>query len=132
MRKRMIKLSEAEWKVMTQLWQRAPQTMMELTNHFKNTTGWSKHTVLTFLRRMEEKKAIHYEEGERAKLYSPDIERGEAVLQETENFLEKVFDGKMGLMINTMVEKKALSREEITQMYEILRKAEEESRHNGG
>lgn len=132
MRKRMIKLSEAEWKVMTQLWQRAPQTMMELTNHFKDTTGWSKHTVLTFLRRMEEKKAIHYEEGERAKLYYPDIERGEAVLQETENFLEKVFDGKMGLMINTMVEKKALSREEITQMYEILRKAEEENRHNGG
>ncbi len=132
MRKRMIKLSEAEWKVMTQLWQRAPQTMMELTNHFKDTTGWSKHTVLTFLRRMEEKKAIHYEEGERAKLYYPDIERGEAVLQETENFLEKVFDGKMGLMINTMVEQKALSREEITQMYEILRRAEEESRHNGG
>lgn len=132
MRKRMIKLSEAEWKVMTQLWQRAPQTMMELTNHFKDTTGWSKHTVLTFLRRMEEKKAIHYEEGKRAKLYYPDIERGEAVLQETENFLEKVFDGKMGLMINTMVEKKALSREEITQMYEILRKAEEENRHNGG
>ena len=46
--------------------------------------------------------------------------------------MEKVFDGKMGLMINTMVEQKALSREEITQMYEILRKAEEESRHNGG
>lgn len=88
--------------------------------------------MLTFLRRMEEKKAIHYEEGERAKLYYPDIERGEAVLQETENFLEKVFDGKMGLMINTMVEQKALSREEITQMYEILRRAEEESRHNGG
>ena len=132
MRKRMIKLSEAEWKVMTQLWQRAPQTMMELTNHFKDTTGWSKHTVLTFLRRMEEKKAIHYEEGERAKLYYPDIERGEAVLQETENFLEKVFDGKMGLMINTMVEKKALSGEEISEMYEILRKAEEENRRQGG
>ncbi len=106
--------------------------MMEMTNHFKGTTGWSKHTVMTFLRRMEEKKAIHYEEGGRAKLYYPDIEKEEAVLQETENFLEKVFDGRMGLMINTMVEKKALSKEEITEMYEILRKAEEEHRYNGG
>ena len=52
----MIKLSEAEWKVMTLLWQEAPQTMMQLTNHFKETTGWSKHTVMTFLRRMEEMK----------------------------------------------------------------------------
>lgn len=123
----MIRLSEAEWKVMSLLWQQSPQTMMQLTNHFKETTGWTKHTVMTFLRRMEEKKAIHYEEGERAKLYYPDIGRDEAVLQETEEFLEKVFDGRMGLMLNTMVEKKALSKEEIAEMYEILRRAEEEA-----
>ena len=48
-------------------------------------------------------------------------------MQETEEFLEKVFDGRMGLMLNTMVEKKAVSKEEIAQMYEILRKAEEEN-----
>ncbi|MBD5523948.1 MAG: BlaI/MecI/CopY family transcriptional regulator [Lachnospiraceae bacterium] len=123
----MVRLSEAEWKVMSLLWQEAPQTMMQLTNHFKETTGWTKHTVMTFLRRMEEKGAIHHEEGERAKLYYPDVGRDEAVQQETEEFLEKVFDGRMGLMLNTMVEKKALSKEEIAEMYEILRRAEAES-----
>ena len=124
----MIKLSEAEWKVMTLLWQDAPQTMMQLTNHFKDSTGWSKHTVMTFLRRMEEKEAIYHVDGERAKLYYPEIGRDEAVLQETEEFLKKVFDGRMGLMLNTMVEKRAVSREEIAEMYEILRRAEEENR----
>ncbi len=128
----MVRLSEAEWKVMMLLWQKAPMTMMQITGYFKETTGWSKHTVMTFLRRMEEKKAIHHEEGEKAKLYYPDLGREEAVLQETEEFLEKVFDGRMGLMLNTMVEKKALSQEEITQMYEILRKAEEESQRKEG
>ncbi len=123
----MVRLSEAEWKVMNCLWEEAPQTMMQLTNHFKDTTNWTKHTVMTFLRRMEEKGAVHFEEGGRAKLYYPDIEREEAMLQETEEFLEKVFDGRMGLMLNTMVEKNALSREEIDEMYEILRKAEEDS-----
>lgn len=123
----MIKLSEAEWKVMNLLWQEAPQTMMQLTNHFKETTGWTKHTIMTFLRRMEDKQAIHHEEGERAKLYYPDIRKEEAVLQETEDFLDKVFDGKMGLMLNTMVERKALSKEEIAELYEILRRAEEEN-----
>lgn len=121
----MIKLSESEWKVISLLWEKAPQTMMQITNHFRETTGWTKHTVMTFLRRMEEKGAVHYEEGERAKLYYPDIEKDEAVLQETEEFLEKVFDGRMGLMLNTMVEKKALSKEEIAELYEILKKAEE-------
>lgn len=123
----MVKLSEAEWKVMCLLWQEAPQTMMQITGHFKETTGWTKHTVMTFLRRMEDKGAIHHEEGERAKLYYPDIGRDEAVEQETEEFLHKVFDGRMGLMLNTMVERKALSREEIEEMYEILRRAEAES-----
>lgn len=124
----MVKLSEAEWKVMSLLWREAPRTMMQITNHFRETTGWSKHTVMTFLRRMEEKKAIYHEEGGKARLYYPDIEREEAVLQEAEEFLEKVFDGRMGLMLNTMVEKKAVSGEEIAEMYEILRKAEEENR----
>lgn len=124
----MVRLSEAEWKVMSLLWQESPQTMMQITNHFKATTGWTKHTVMTFLRRMEEKDAIHHEDGERAKLYYPNVNREEAVLQETEEFLEKVFEGRMGLMLNTMVERKALSKEEIAEMYEILHKAEKESR----
>lgn len=128
----MVKLSEAEWKVMSLLWEEAPQTMMQITNHFKKTTGWTKHTVMTFLRRMEEKGAVRYEEGERAKLYYPRVERTEAVMQETEEFLEKVFDGRMGLMLNTMVEQEALSREEIAELHEILRRAEEKSAEGGG
>lgn len=74
---------------------------------------------------MEEKGAVYYEAGERAKLYYPKIERREAALQETEEFLERVFDGRMGLMLNTMVEQKALSGVEIAELYEILRHAEE-------
>ncbi len=127
----MVRLSEAEWKVMNLLWEEAPQTMMQLTNHLKESTGWTKHTVMTFLRRMEEKEAVRYEKGGRAKLYYPKIDRNEAALQETEEFLGKVFDGRMGLMLNTMVEKQALSREEIAELYEILRQAEEKSAEGG-
>ena len=123
----MIKLSESEWKVMSLLWDEAHRTIMQITNFFKESTGWTKHTVMTFLRRMEEKGAVHFEEGERAKLYYPDIEKTDAVIQETEEFLDKVFGGRMGLMLNTMVEKKALSKEEIEELYEILKRAEEET-----
>lgn len=123
-----IKLSEAEWKVMNLLWEESPKTMMQITNLLKETTGWTKHTVMTFLKRMGEKKAIHYEEGGRAKLYYPDIKKEEAALQETEEFLHKVFDGRMGLMLNTMVEKKVLSKSEIDELYDILKKAEEETK----
>lgn len=122
----MVRLSEAEWKVMNLLWEEAPQTIMQMTHRFQETTGWTKHTIMTFLKRMEDKGAVYYKAGERAKLYYPKIERQEAALQETEEFLERVFDGRMGLMLNTMVEQKALSGTEIAELYEILRRAEEQ------
>ena len=71
----MIRLSEAEWKVMSVLWEEAPQTIMQLTRCFQETTGWTKHTIMTFLKRMEDKGAVFYEAGERAKLYYPKIGR---------------------------------------------------------
>ena len=122
----MVRLSEAEWKVMGALWEEAPQTIMQMTRRFQETTGWTKHTIMTFLRRMEDKGAVRYEAGERAKLYYPQIERQEAALQETEDFLERVFEGRMGLMLITMVEQKALSGKEISELYEILKQAEEQ------
>lgn len=120
-----MKLSDAEWKIMEVLWERSPRTMMEITNALKVDTGWTKHTVMSFLKRIEEKGALHYEEGEKAKLYYPDLKKEDASLQETEDFLNKVFGGKIGLMINAMVQQKALSKEEIDELYKIL---QEESR----
>lgn len=114
------KLTDAEWKVMTVLWEYAPRTMMEITNALKEETGWTKYTVMSFLKRMEEKGAVHFEEGGRAKLYFPDWKREEAAIQETKDFLDKVFHGKAGLMINAMVQQKALSKQEIEELYEIL------------
>lgn len=118
-----LNISDAEWKIMNLLWEQAPRTMMQLTNALKPETGWTKHTVMSFLKRMEEKGALHYEEGEKAKLYYPDLERGEAVLQETEDFLDRVFQGKLGMMLNTMVQQKVFSQEELAELHKILEQA---------
>lgn len=117
---------------MNVLWEEAPQTITRLTRCFQESTGWTKHTIMTFLKRMEDKGAVYYETGERAKLYYPKIERREAALQETEEFLERVFGGRMGLMLNTMVEQRALSGKEIAELHEILKRAEETQRNEEG
>ena len=117
-----INISDAEWKIMEVLWEDSPKTMTEITKALKDKTGWTKHTVITFLKRMEEKGAIHYEEGKKAKLYYPDLKREDAQIQETEEFLDKVYHGKMGLMLNAMVQQKALSKDELDEQYAILDK----------
>lgn len=111
---------------MNLLWEQAPRTMMQITNALKAETNWTKHTVISFLKRMEEKGALYHEEGEKAKLYFPSLNREEAALQETEDFLGRVFRGRMGMMLNTMVRQQALSKEELQELHKILEQAEED------
>ncbi|MDD4627149.1 MAG: BlaI/MecI/CopY family transcriptional regulator [Syntrophomonas sp.] len=123
-----INLSDGEWIIMNVLWKSAPQTITKLTSALKESTGWSKHTIITMLNRMESKGAVRYEQGVKAKQYYPAVERAETALEETESFLDKVYSGSLGLMVNTMVEKNSLSKEEIEELYAILKRAEEEEK----
>lgn len=105
-----INLSDGEWNIMNVLWEAAPRTITQLTSALKDSTGWSKHTVITMLGHMESKGAVRYEEGAKVKRYYPAVEQTETALGETESFLEKVYAGSLGLMVNTMVEKNSLSK----------------------
>ena len=83
-----INLSDGEWKLMNRLWEHSPMTITELTGALREETGWSKHTVITMLSRLEAKGAVYYEEGPRAKRYFAALAREDAARTETENFLE--------------------------------------------
>lgn len=117
----MVQLSNYEWKIMNLLWDEQPRTITQLTKALAGDTGWSKHTVITYLNRLESKGAVHYKEGEKARLYFTDIERTDAQLQETDSFLKKVFAGNLGLMVKTMIKDEKLSDEEIDELVNILK-----------
>lgn len=118
----MIQLSNYEWKIMDLIWDHEPQTITKLTKALESDTGWSKHTVITYLKRLEAKGAVRHEEGERAKLYYANINRTDAQLQEIDSFLGKVFSGNLGLMLNTMIKEEKLSDEEIDELINMLKK----------
>ena len=123
MTKKIINLSDSEWKLMNRLWERSPMTIMELTAAVRTETGWSKNTVITMLSRLEAKGAVRCEQGERAKRYYPALERKDAARAETENFLGKVYGGSLGMMMSAMVESRGLSQADIAELSAILEKA---------
>ena len=120
-----INLTNSEWYVMDCLWQRTSMTVMELVGALNQRLGWAKSTTITTLRRMEDKGLVLCAVEGRTKHYSPAVPRDRAVRGETRSFLNKVYRGSVGLMMSALAEDKALSREEIDELYEILRKAEE-------
>lgn len=123
-----IKLTASEWSVLDSLWQENPQTVMQLVSNLGKTVGWAKSTTITTLRRMEDKGLVRCTVEGRAKHYSPNLQREQAVQGETRSFLDKVYRGSVGLMVSALAENKALSKAEIDELYEILRKAEEGQR----
>ena len=119
------RLTNTEWEVCECLWEQSPMTMTQIAARLTERTGWTRSTGETLVRRMAAKGLLRWEQGAKAKLYFPVVKREDAVLQETRGFLQKVFGGSVGLLVNTMAEQEELSREEIDQLYEALRKLEE-------
>lgn len=122
-----IRLSPSEWKIMSELWADEPLTIMQLTARLKEQTGWGKHTIITLLKRMEEKKAVSYTQEGGAKKYCSLIKREDVAVSETKSFLERIYCGSIGLMVNSMIQQNALSKEDIDELYDILKKAEDKN-----
>lgn len=117
-------LSASEWRVMEVLWA-GPRTLMELVRELSESAGWAKSTVTTMVRRMEEKGLITYDQSGRAKVFHPVISREVVAAAKTDSLLKRAYHDSVGLLVNAMVERERLSKEDIDGLYAVLRKAED-------
>ena len=120
-----VKLTASEWSVLACLWEDSPRTVMQLVADLENRVGWAKSTTITTLRRMEEKGLLHCQQTGRGKLYSPAVERERAATAETRSFLDRVYQGSVGLMMSAMARRKELSADEVAELRAILDQIEE-------
>lgn len=130
MKETRISLTQAEWSVMECLWEAGPLTGREVVQSMEKSCGWSRSTTLTLLSRLENKGALRSVPAEKGpKVFSPVLRREEAALGETKDFLDRVYQGSLSLMVSALTKKQALSREELDELYELL-KGLEEDRHD--
>ncbi len=121
-----VPLTEAEWKIMLRLWEKSPQTMMELTRSLEPETGWSKHTVITMLKRMNLKGTVHICEDGPVKTYTPAVSRERVAREQTRTLLDRLFCGRASLMVNEMAERGELDDEDIREIQAVLSRAKKE------
>ena len=121
-----IGLSNSEWYIMENLWEKNPKTATQLIKAMEEETGWSKSTTKTVLKRMEQKGYISYTEGEKAREYYPVLKRDEVVESETSYFLNRIYNGSLGLLVNTLVKKQNISSQEMEELYQIIKDAKEQ------
>ena len=119
-----IELTKTEWFVLVCLWEESPKTVMQIVKDMKERAGWAKSTSTTMVKRMTEKGLLRYEEGEKARLYYPMVDQEEATRQETNSFLDRVYQGSISMMMSAMVNNNHLTEENIAELHALLNAAE--------
>lgn len=125
MRRQTNGLTAAEWYLMECLWEHAPRTGREVVEFMQESQAWNRSTTLTMLRRMTEKGQISCSEENGIRVYAPLIPRDEALREETDSFLHRAYQGSVSMLLSALTRQQDLSRDEIDELYQILRHAEQ-------
>jgi len=86
-------ITDAEWQVMTLLWEDAPRPAADLTAALADDPGWSASTTKTLLGRLVKKGVVRTAADGHRFLYRPAVTRDRCVRAEARGFIDRVFGG---------------------------------------
>ena len=118
--KKTYQISESEWLVLRCLWKQSPLEIKDILAMLREETGWNANMVRAMVVRLQEKGAIGAEKQSRFYRYYPIADETECVRQETESFLNRVFEGSPVKMIAALTGSGKLSEKECREIEEIL------------
>lgn len=119
-----VKISEAEWEVMVEIWKEHPLTGTEIANRLAERRQWKNKTVKTMINRLVNKGAVKYSTRSNCHYYSPKISQDECVRKESRSFLERVFGGDPAPMLAYFVKEENLSKRDIEKLRRLLSEKE--------
>lgn len=120
-------VTQSEWPIMELLWE-SPRTLMELVAALTEQMGWSKSTITTMVRRMDDKGLITFHTEGRTKIFRPAVSREDVTTRETNSLLTRAYNGSIGLLVSAMAHRNSLTKEDIDELYAILKDAEENAK----
>lgn len=113
-----IKLFDSELKVMETLWKQGDLTAGEISKILKNEIGWNRNTTYTVIKKCIEKGAIERTEPKfKCKAI---ISREEVQAYETEELIDKMFDGSKKQFFAALLSEKTLKPDELQQLKDLV------------
>lgn len=113
-----IKLYDSELKVMDVLWREGDTTAKRISEILNAEIGWNRNTTYTLIKRCIEKGAIERSEpGFVCRALIPKEEVQEA---ETNELINKIYDGSADKLFAALLGRKKLSAEQIKKLKDIV------------
>lgn len=117
-----MKLFDSELKVMGVLWREGDATAKHISDVLKEETGWNMNTTYTLIKRCIQKGAIERSEPNfmcRALVSKETVQEAE-----TNELIQKIYDGSANNLFAALLGKKQLSTEQIERLKQIVDKWE--------
>lgn len=113
-------ISDAEWRVMHEIWQTEPVNSGVITTRLAESTDWSPGTIKTLLHRLVQKGILDFRRKGNRYLYTSNFTEPECVDQASEQLLHTVFQGRPVSMLAYLVESSRLSGSEVETLRAML------------
>jgi len=122
MSKEAVKLFDSELKVMDVLWKEGAVPAKRIADVLTGDLGWNKNTTYTLIKRCIGKGAI--ERSEPNFMCRALIAKEEIQAAETNELIDKFFDGSADKLFASLLGRKKLSAEQIEKLMQIVRDLE--------
>ena len=113
-------ISEAEWRVMHEIWQCEPVTSTEVIKRLSETSDWSPGTIKTLLHRLVQKDVLSFQRKGNRYLYRSNLSEDECVDMASNQMLHTIFKGRPVPMLAYMVQSSRLSGQELETLQSML------------
>lgn len=115
-----MQISEAESVVMEVLWRRSPLSAEEVVAALADRQDWQEATVKTLLNRLLNKGAIRADKDGRRYLYSPELQREDWVLGESEGLLTRLFGGRVAPLVAHFSQHRKLTADDVAELRRLI------------
>ena len=115
-----MEISQAEYEVMCAIWQQHPCTANDVVDRLSSSKEWHAKTVKTMLGRLVKKGALDYKKEQRHYVYSPLIEQRDYQQQETQSFVERLFQGRLSPLVAGFAKESNLTKEDVDELKQII------------
>lgn len=115
-----VRLTEAEWKVMREVWTRAPATARDVLDGLGKSSSWAYTTVKTLLTRLEAKGAVRERRDGNTAVYEPLVSEADARRSAVRNLVERAFGGSLAPVVRYLVDEGDLTPADVAKVRKAL------------
>lgn len=120
MAKKEYELTQAEWEIISSVWENEPCAAPSIQEALEKKKGWSYSTVKTLMDRMVKKGLLKTERIRNLILYRSAITRPQAQRREIMRTVKRAFDGALTPMMQFMLENNKLSKKELDELQKLI------------